>query len=108
MTRRFTEYIYPVALEPLLENRISHRQAARSAAYRHRRGFETYHGKAIMRITGPDVQEARVLQLGGGHSVGVEAAIHAIQQIFKADECDAILLLDARSAFQLINRKAGL
>ena len=36
---------------------------------------------------------------------GVEEAIHAMREIFDRDECEAIILVDAKNAFNTINRK---
>ena len=64
-------------------------------------------GKSIMHIVSQDVQEAAgPLQLCAGQSAGVEAAVHAMRNIFAADEVDAVLLVDADNAFNRINRHA--
>ena len=42
------------------------------------------------------------LQLCAGQSAGVEAAVHAMRNIFAADEVDAVLLVDADNAFNRI------
>ena len=39
---------------------------------------------------------------------GCEAIIHAVRSIFEADECDAVILVDASYAFNALNRKAML
>ena len=48
------------------------------------------------------------LQLCGGQPSGCEAVIHALSQIFREDDCDGILLIDADNAFNRINRKVML
>ena len=51
------------------------------------------------------VQCAAPLQLCAGQRSGCEAAVHAMTQAFDQDESEAILLVDAANAFNLINRK---
>ena len=53
-------------------------------------------------------KHAGALQLCAGQSAGVEAAIHAMKQIYEAETCDGILLLDAENAFNRVNRAAAL
>ena len=48
------------------------------------------------------------LQLCAGQDAGIEAAIHAMRDIFIDDETEAILLVDARNAFNNLNRQAAL
>ena len=48
------------------------------------------------------------LQLCAGQQAGGEAAIHAMRQIFASDDCEAVLLLDAKNAINSINRKTML
>ena len=43
-----------------------------------------------------------------GQKSGGEAAIHAMRNIFEADETDAALLVDASNAFNSLNRAAAL
>ena len=57
-------------------------------------------GKAILQIVKSDVIESAG-SLGGG---GSEAAVHAANKIFEEDETDAVLLVDATNAFNLLNR----
>ena len=65
--------------------------------------------KAVLSITGPYVREVTgVLQLCAGQDAGIEAAIHAMRDIFIDDETEAILLIDARNAFNNLNRQAAL
>ena len=62
-----------------------------------------------MHVTKPDVINASgSLQVCAGHKSGSEAAIHAMRNIFEADEMDAVLLIDASNAFNALNRAAGL
>ena len=66
-------------------------------------------GKAMLSVVGPYVREAMgALQLCAGQDAGIEAAIHAMNDIFKEDDAEAILLVDARNAFNNLNRQASL
>ena len=56
-----------------------------------------------------DVQKAAgPLQLCAGQSAGVEAAIHAMRELFAREETEGVLLVDADNAFNRINRSAAL
>ena len=58
-----------------------------------------------MKIAKNDVLKATgSLQVCAGHKSGAEAAIHAMHDIFKVEETEAILLIDADNAFNSINR----
>ena len=48
------------------------------------------------------------LQLCAGQDGGCEPAVHAMRSIFQAPETEAVLLVDANNAFNLLNRKAAL
>ena len=65
--------------------------------------------KSILKVVENDVQQAvGPLQACAGHEAGCEAAIHAMKEIMSSDETQAVLLLDASSAFNTINRQAAL
>ena len=65
--------------------------------------------KAVVTLLKPDILEASgCLQTCAGLEGGIEAAVHAMQQIFKSDECEAVILIDAENAFNRLNRKAAL
>src|SRR5579863_5413915 len=65
-------------------------------------------GKSIMAILKLDVMTAAgATQLCAGQEAGVEAVIHAMLQLFEADETDAVLV-DAENAFNLLNRAVAL
>ena len=51
------------------------------------------------------VSSAGSLQVCAGQEAGSEAAIHAIEKIFKVESTEADLLVDAENAFNSINRK---
>ena len=62
-------------------------------------------GKAIMRVVGPAIEMATgCLQLCGGQDCGIEAAIHAMRQVFDQDDVEGILFADASNAFNRMNR----
>ena len=66
-------------------------------------------GKAIMQVTGEQVQEAvGALQFCAGHPLGVESAIHSMRAFLAEEDSDGILLIDADNAFNRINRKVAL
>ena len=65
--------------------------------------------KAILKVVGDDVKlAAGTLQTCAGHEAGCEAAIHAMKEIESMDQTEAMLLVDATNAFNILNRKAAL
>ena len=65
--------------------------------------------KAILRIVSPKIVEAcGPLQKCSGSPAGIEAAVHAMQQMFEDDATEGILLVDAKNAFNNLNREAAL
>ena len=54
------------------------------------------------------IDAAGPLQLAAGQQGGVEAATHAMGDIFHHDESQAMLMADAKNAFNSLNRKAAL
>ena len=66
-------------------------------------------GKCVTKVTKQDIIEASgSLQVCAGQKSGSEAAIHAMHNIFEADNTDAVLLIDASYAFSSLNRAAAL
>ena len=66
-------------------------------------------GKATLKVVKPDILKAAgTTQLCAGQEGGCEAAVHAVRLMFKDDNCEAVLLVDASNAFNALNRKAAL
>ena len=64
--------------------------------------------KAILNTISNDIQHtAGTLQLCAGQPAGIEAAIHAMCQLYD-DNTEAVLLVDASNAFNVLNRQAAL
>ena len=65
--------------------------------------------KAVLYTIRPDVQAATCcIQLCGRQISGIEAAVHAVRSAFALDENEAVLLVDASNAFNILNRQAAL
>ena len=65
--------------------------------------------KAVLFIAGSDIQDAAgCLQLCGGQTSGIEAAVHATRSAFESENVEAVLLVDASNAFNCINRQVAL
>ena len=112
MTRRLcTEFIDPLGIETILANRLIPLYKGEGTDWPIGVGevIRRIMGKCVMHVTKPDVINASgSLQVCAGHKSGSEAAIHAMRNIFEADEMDAVLLIDASNAFNALNRAAGL
>ena len=66
-------------------------------------------GKAVLGEIREDIIEsAGSLQVCAGQMAGCEAATHAMGEIFKEEETDAVLFVDASNAFNSLNREAML
>ena len=68
-------------------------------------------GKAILTVVKQDIDTvAGNIQLCAGQKAGAEAAIHAMAMRFMFNESDAeaVLLVDARNAFNRLNRQVAL
>ena len=48
------------------------------------------------------------IQLCAGQIAGVEAAIHFMREIYSAEDCEAVFLVDASNAFNSLNRECAL
>ena len=65
--------------------------------------------KAILQVVGPDVEAAcGFLQKCSGLPAGIEAAVHAMQNMHEEESTEGILLVDASNAFNNLNRQAAL
>ena len=65
--------------------------------------------KAVLSVIGGDIQEAAgSIQLCSGQTSGIEAAVHAMKQAYEDDAVEAVLLVDAKNAFNCLNREAAL
>ena len=66
-------------------------------------------GKAVLNITKPYILACTgALQLCSGQEAGIEATIHAMRSIFDEDSSEAILMVDAKNAFNSLNRQTAL
>ena len=63
----------------------------------------------MIKVVKQDILESSgSLQVCAGHKSGSEAAVHAMNSLFQHEETDAVLLVDASNAFNLLNRAAAL
>ena len=66
-------------------------------------------GKAVLSVLGRDVLETvGSAQLCAGQKGGCEAAVHALRSSFESESSEAILLVDAKNAFNSLNRRTAL
>ena len=66
-------------------------------------------GKLLIGVIKKDITDAAgPLQTCTGVKAGIEAAIHAMREVFENDSTEAVLLVDAENAFNNINREAAL
>ena len=66
-------------------------------------------GKSIMTLLKSDIsQAAGPLQACAGHKGGVEAAVHAMKEVFQDANTEAVILVDASNAFNSMNRQTAL
>ena len=66
-------------------------------------------GKAILSVIGPEIQAiAGCTQLCARQRSGCEAAVHAMEELMKDESVEGILLVDARNAFNSLNREVML
>ena len=100
-----TEFVDPANLAPLLASRL--------VALDKKPGVQPIGvgetarqivAKAIMMTLRSDILDVTgTLQLCAGQTAGCEAAIHAVHHFLNDDECEAILLVDATNAFNVLN-----
>ena len=66
-------------------------------------------GKAVVTFLNPEILDSvGTLQLSAGQEGGCEAACHAMNEIFAADDCQGVLLVDATNACNSLNRATAL
>ena len=66
-------------------------------------------GKTISNFAIDDIREAAgPLQACAGHGAGAESAIHAMRQAFENESSNAVLLIDAKNAFNCMNRSIAM
>ena len=66
-------------------------------------------GKAVTTFLKYDIiNSVGPLQLSAGQEGGCEAAVHAMEDLFSSDDCEAVLLVDASNAFNSLNRATSL
>ena len=64
--------------------------------------------KAVLQIVKGDIQDTTgTKQLCTGQIAGVEIATHAAHYSFEHEDTEAVLLIDARNAFNSLNRKVA-
>jgi len=51
---------------------------------------------------------AGALQTCAGQNAGAEAVVHAMKNLFEKEDTEAVFLVDAKNAFNKINRQAAL
>ena len=65
--------------------------------------------KAILRVVNRDIKEAcGFLQECYGLPAGQEAAVHAMQKLYEDQSVEGLLLVDAKNAFNSMNREAAM
>ena len=66
--------------------------------------FRRIIGRVIARVLSADIQAAAgPLQLCAGYKSGSESAVHAMRQVFESSETEAVIIVDATNAFNLLN-----
>ena len=112
LTRKLcTQYVDPVSIEGLMACRLITLDKGDGSVRPIGVGevFRRIIAKCVIQITKPDRLDATgSLEVSAGQKSGSEAAVHAINSMFSADQTDAVLLIDATNAFNTLNRAAAL
>ena len=110
MTRRLcTEFIDPLGIEAVLAPPPPDKGEGAVRPIVIGEVIRRITGKCVVHVTKPDVIDTcGSLQVCAGHKSGSEAAIYTMPNIFEADETNAVLLIDASNAFNVLNRAAAL
>ena len=106
-----TEYVDPTSIEVVLSSRLIPLEKGKGAVRPIGVGevLRRIMGKCVTKVMRPDVIDASgSIQVCAGHKSGSEAAIHTMPEIFEHDNSDAVLLVDASNAFNVLNRAAAL
>ena len=109
--RLSTEFVDPLTIEPILASRLIPLDKGNGDVRPIGVGevVRRIIGKCVTKVTKQDIIEASgSLQVCAGQKSGSEAPIHALHNIFEADNTDAVLLIDASNAFNSLNRAAAL
>ena len=105
MPRRLcTEYVDPLTIEPLLANRLIPLDKGEGQVRPIGVGevIRRIVAKCVTKVTKEDVLEASgSLQLCVGHKSGSEAGIHAVHNLFEADDTDVIYFLYVFHEFKI-------
>ena len=65
--------------------------------------------KVVLKVVGDDVEKAcGFLQKCSGCPAGLEAAVHAMHEMYRDESTEGILQVDARNAFNTLNRQVAL
>ena len=106
-----TQYIDPTTIEALIASRLIPLDKGEGAVRPIGVGelISRISAKCVMSFAKKDVLDASgSLQLCAGQKSGSEAAIHAMNTLFEADDIDAVLLIDASNTFNSLNRTVAL
>ena len=109
--RLFTEFVDPLTIQPILASRLFPRDKGNGDVRQIGVGevIRRIIGKCVTKVTKQDIIEpSGSLQVCVGFESRSEAAIHAMHNIFEADNTDAVLLIDSSNAFNSLNRAAAL
>ena len=112
LTRRLcTEFGDPLTIEPIVASRLIPLDKGNGEVRPIGVGevIRRIIGKCVTRVAKQDmVNVSRATRVCAGQKSGGEAAVHAMRNIFEADETDVALLVDASNAFNSLNRAAAL
>ena len=106
-----TEYVDPTSIEAVLSSRLIPLDKGEGVVRPIGVGevLRRIMGKYVTKVIKSDVIDVSgSIQVCAGHKSGSKTAIHAMREIFEHDNSDAVLLLDASNAFNVLNRAAAL
>ena len=111
LTRQLAMKVFdPSLLEPLMACRLI--PLAKNPGIRPIGVGETLRrimGKTVSWVLKEEIKKAAgPLQTCASHGAGAEAAIHGMREIFNKEDTEAVLLIDAKNAFNCLNRSAAL